>query len=150
MSNPLDFKFVAPRVVGLPRSKFDLSHSIKTTWNVGELMIIDVIDIIPGDTLDLDVNMVARSITPVSPTMDNAFMDIFAFWVPNRLTYFPALGATETKKTWEKINGENPDDFWAAKTDKREATKFSKESLELTTTGFIKFSSRKNLFQIRE
>lgn len=114
MSNPLDFKFVAPRVVGLPRSKFDLSHSIKTTWNVGELMVIDVIDIIPGDTLDLDVNMVARSITPVSPTMDNAFMDIFAFWVPNRLTYFPAEGATETKKTWEKINGENPDGFWAA------------------------------------
>ena len=114
MSNPLDFKFVAPRVVGLPRSKFDLSHSIKTTWNVGELMVIDVIDIIPGDTLDLDINMVARSITPVSPTMDNAFMDIFAFWVPNRLTYFPAFNATDTKKTWEKINGENPDGFWAA------------------------------------
>ena len=117
MSNPLDFKFVAPRVVGLPRSKFDLSHSIKTTWNVGELMVIDVIDIIPGDTLDLDINMVARSITPVSPTMDNAFMDIFAFWVPNRLTYFPAEGASETKKTWEKINGENPDGFWAANTE---------------------------------
>lgn len=114
MSNPLDFKFVAPRIVGLPRSKFDLSHSIKTTWNVGDLMVIDVIDIIPGDTLDLDINMVARSITPVSPTMDNAFMDIFAFWVPNRLTYFPALNATDTKKTWEKINGENPDGFWAA------------------------------------
>lgn len=117
MANPLDFKFVAPRVVGLPRSKFDLSHSVKTTWNVGELMIIDVIDIIPGDTLDIDVNMLARSITPVSPTMDNAFMDIFAFWVPNRLTYFPALGATDTKKTWEKINGENPDGFWAANTE---------------------------------
>ncbi len=117
MSNPLDFKFVAPRVVGLPRSKFDLSHSVKNTWNVGELMVIDVIDIIPGDTLDLDINMVARSITPVSPTMDNAFMDIFAFWVPNRLTYFPAVGATDTKKTWEKINGENPDGFWAANTE---------------------------------
>ncbi len=117
MSNPLDFKFVAPRIVGLPRSKFDMSHSIKTTWNVGELMIIDVIDILPGDTLDLDVNMLARSITPVSPTMDNAFMDIFAFWVPNRLTYFPALNATDTKKTWEKINGENPDGFWAANTE---------------------------------
>lgn len=114
MSNPLDFKFVAPRIVGLPRSKFDMSHSIKTTWNVGELMIIDVVDILPGDTLDLDVNMLARSITPVSPTMDNAFMDIFVFWVPNRLTYFPALNATDTKKTWEKINGENPDGFWAA------------------------------------
>lgn len=117
MSNPLDFKFVAPRIVGLPRSKFDLSHSVKTTWNVGELMIIDVIDVIPGDTLDLDINMLARSITPVSPTMDNAFMDIFAFWVPNRLTYFPSLGATDTKKTWEKINGENPDGFWAANTE---------------------------------
>lgn len=117
MANPLDFKFVAPRVVGLPRSKFDLSHSVKNTWNVGELMIIEVIDIIPGDTLDLDVNMVARSITPVSPTMDNSFMDIFAFWVPNRLTYFPSVGATDTKKTWEKINGENPDGFWAANTE---------------------------------
>lgn len=117
MSNPLDFKFVAPRVVGLPRSKFDLSHSVKNTWNVGELMVIDVIEIIPGDTLDLDVNMVARSITPVSPTMDNAFMDIFAFWVPNRLTYFPAVNASDTKKTWEKINGENPDGFWAANTE---------------------------------
>lgn len=117
MSNPLDFKFVAPRVVGLPRSKFDLSHSIKTTWNVGELMVIDVIDIIPGDTLDLDINMVARSITPVSPTMDNAFMDIFAFWIPNRLTYFPDVDVYNTAKTWEKINGENPDGFWAAKTE---------------------------------
>ena len=44
-------------------------------------------------------------------------MDIFAFWVPNRLTYFPAINATDTKKTWEKINGENPDGFWAANTE---------------------------------
>lgn len=115
MSNPLDFKFVAPRIVGLPRSKFDMSHSIKNTWNVGELMVIDVIDIIPGDTIDLDISMVARSVTPISPTMDNSFMDIFAFWVPNRLTYFPELGATNTNKTWEQINGENTSGFWAPK-----------------------------------
>lgn len=117
MSNPRDFKFVAPRIVGLPRSKFDMSHSIKTTWNVGELMVIDVIDIIPGDTIDLDISMLARSVTPISPTMDNAFMDIFAFWVPNRLTYYPEADATSTNKTWEKINGENPNGFWAPQTE---------------------------------
>ena len=107
-----NFKFVEPRIVGLPRTKMDLSHGVKNTFKTGDLFVIDCQEILPGDTIDINLRSVVKSITPAVPVMDNAFMDIYFFWVPHRLTHFPSLGATTTNKTWEKINGENVGGIW--------------------------------------
>ena len=108
-----NFKFVEPRVVGLPRSKMDLSHGVKNTFKTGDLFVIDCQEILPGDTIDIDIRSVVKSITPAVPVMDNSFIDIYFFWVPNRLTYFPSLGASSTNKTWERICGENTSGYWS-------------------------------------
>lgn len=91
-SNPLN--------VNLPRSTFDRSKSTKTTLKVGKLTPFYLDEVLPGDTFNVDMNFVARGVTPLYPTMDNAVIDTYFFFVPNRLVW----------KDWEKFNGfnENP------------------------------------------
>lgn len=91
-SNPLN--------VSLPRSTFDRSKSTKTTLQVGKLTPFYLDEVLPGDTFNVDMNFVARGATPLYPTMDNAVIDTYFFFVPNRLVW----------KDWEKFNGfnENP------------------------------------------
>lgn len=91
-SNPLN--------VSLPRSTFDRSKSTKTTIKVGKLTPFYLDEVLPGDTFNIDMNFIARGVTPLYPTMDNAVIDTYFFFVPNRLVW----------KDWEKFNGfnENP------------------------------------------
>ena len=84
------------------RSSFDLSFDHKTTFNTGELVPIYVQEILPGDTFSLDTSFIVRMQTPIKPTMDNAYIDIYYFFVPNRLTW----------DRWEEFMGENKDGFW--------------------------------------
>ena len=83
------------------RSKIDLSHSIKTTWNNGELIPFDVQEVLPGDTIQIDMSSIVRMATPLYPVMDNMFCDIYWFFVPRRLTW----------NHWEEFWGQN-DDEW--------------------------------------
>lgn len=83
------------------RSKFDVSHSIKTTFNVGDIVPLEVTEILPGDTMQLDMAEIVRMATPIYPIMDNLFMDIYNFFVPARLTW----------EHWQQFWGEN-DDPW--------------------------------------
>ena len=84
------------------RSSFDLSFDHKTTFNTGELVPIYVQEILPGDTFSLDTNFIVRMQTPIKPVMDNAYIDIYFFFVPNRLTW----------DRWEEFMGENKDGSW--------------------------------------
>jgi len=76
-SNPLN--------VSLPRSTFNRSKSTRTTLKVGKLTPFFIDEVLPGDTFDVDMNFVARGVTPLYPTMDNAVIDTYFFFVPNRL-----------------------------------------------------------------
>ncbi len=86
----------------IPRSSFDRSHGHKTTFDAGFLVPIFVDEALPGDTFNLDMTFFARLATPIFPIMDNAFMETFFFFVPNRLLW----------DNWEKFNGsqDNPGD----------------------------------------
>lgn len=84
------------------RSKFDLSHDIKTTFRNGRLHILDVIEVLPGDTFTCDINSLVRMATPKTPVMSNAFLDVFAFHVPNRLTW----------NHWKQFMGESDNAPW--------------------------------------
>ena len=87
-----------------PRSKFDLSHSIKTTMNVGDLVPFYVQEVYPGDTFKVDSTFVARATTPfIKPAMDNLFMDKYYFFVPARLVW----------DKWQVLMGENTEGYWA-------------------------------------
>lgn len=93
--------------IQLKRSKFDLSHSHKTTFNCSDLVPVYVdTDILPGDTVQLDMAELVRMMTPIYPIMDNLFMDIYAFFTPHRLVW----------DNWQAFWGEN-DDPWTQQTE---------------------------------
>lgn len=70
------------------RSKFRMPHGVKTTMNVGTLYPIHCQEVLPGDTFKSDISMVSRVTSAfLKPVIDNAFMDIYTFFVPLRLVY---------------------------------------------------------------
>ena len=73
--------------VNIPRSSFDRSHGIKTTFDSGYLIPIMVDEALPGDTFKVKLTAFARMATPIYPVMDNVYMDIFHFAVPMRLVW---------------------------------------------------------------
>ena len=73
--------------VEIPRSSFDRSHGVKTTFDAGYLVPILVDEALPGDTFNVNVTGFARIATPVYPIMDNMRMETFFFAVPMRLVW---------------------------------------------------------------
>lgn len=71
----------------IPRSSFDRSHGLKSTFNSGWLVPIFVDEALPGDTFNLNMTGFARLATPLHPFMDNIFMNTFFFAVPLRLVW---------------------------------------------------------------
>ena len=86
------------------RSRFDLSHSHKTAINAGELVPFLVQEIYPGDSFDIDSKAVVRATSAfLKPVMDDCFLDMFYFFVPNRLV----------DNRWQAVMGENTQSAWA-------------------------------------
>lgn len=83
----------------IPRSRFDRSHGVKTTFDAGYLVPIYVDEALPGDTFSLNLSMFGRLATPLHPFMDNMFVDTFFFAVPYRLVW----------SNWQRFNGEQTD-----------------------------------------
>ena len=95
-----------PTNLDIKRSTFKRDSSHKTTFKAGKLIPIYCDEILPGDSVSMDVASLIRSITPAVPVMDNAFLDIYFFWVPSRI-------CTAHPGDWQKIFGENQSGFWA-------------------------------------
>ena len=68
----------------IPRSSFNLSHGLKTTFDADYLIPILVMDIIPGDTINCRASFFMRLATPLFPIMDNMYADTQFFFVPYR------------------------------------------------------------------
>jgi hypothetical protein len=85
--------------VQIPRSSFNRSHTIKTTFDSGDLVPILVDEALPGDTFRVKLTAFSRMATPIYPIMDNLFMDVFFFSIPNRLVW----------DNWQKFCGEQID-----------------------------------------
>lgn len=88
--------------ININRSVFPINWRHKTTFNAGKLVPLEVSEILPGDTISLDVSSLVRMATPINATMDDAYLDIFAFFVPNRLTW----------EHWVNLQGENTEGKW--------------------------------------
>ena len=93
--------------IDIKRSSFDESHSHSTTMNVGEIvpLMMDC-DILPGDTVEMDMASLLRMATPIYPIMDNSYLDLYWFFVPHRLVW----------DHWAEFWGEN-DDPWIQQTE---------------------------------
>lgn len=100
-SNSLHTFSRAPQA-GTPRSKFNRSHGVKTTFDEGYLVPILADEMLPGDTFNLKMHAFARMSTPLFPIMDNLYLETFFFSIPYRLVW----------DNWQKFNGEqrNPGD----------------------------------------
>ena len=83
----------------IPRSQFNRSSGLKTTFDAGYLVPFFVDEALPGDTFRLKHSLFGRLATPVVPVMDNLFMDTFYFAVPVRLVW----------DNWQKFNGDQLD-----------------------------------------
>lgn len=96
---------LAPQA-SIERSRFDRSHSHKTTFDAGKLVPIYCDEVLPGDTVTMDMSTLCRMSTPLYPVMDNAFLDVHWFFVPFRLVW----------DHWREFCGEN-NDPWAQETE---------------------------------
>lgn len=84
----------------IPRSTFNRSHGLKTTFDADWLVPILVDDVIPGDTFNVNVTHFARLGSPLlHPLMDNLYLEEFYFFVPYRLLW----------DNWEKFCGAQTD-----------------------------------------
>lgn len=80
---------------------------MECTINTGDIVPIYFDEVLPGDTVKLRTNTLVRMLTPINPVMDNAWIDIYFFFVPRRLTW----------EHWEEFMGENKTDAWTQETE---------------------------------
>lgn len=93
---------INPTNIDIQRSTFNRSSGLKTTFNAGKLIPIFLDEVLPGDTFEMSTAAIIRGSTPIFPVMDNANIDIYYFFVPNRLVW----------EHWKEFNGENTTSKW--------------------------------------
>lgn len=96
-----------PTNLDISRSKFERSHTVKTSFNVGDIIPFYVDEVLPGDTFQIDTSKVVRLQTPVTPFMDNIYLDTYYFFVPNRIVW----------EHWKQFQGENTESAWLPTTE---------------------------------
>jgi hypothetical protein len=97
---------LAPHV-DISRSRFDRSASLKTSFNVGDVVPFFLDEVLPGDTFSVDTSKVVRMQTLLTPMMDNVYLDTYYFFVPNRLVW----------DHWKQFCGENTESAWIPETE---------------------------------
>lgn len=89
-------------VANIPRSRISKPHTLKTTFNIGKLVPIYCNQVLPGQTVQMDMSSLVRLATPVTPVLDSIIMDIYWFFVPNRFLW----------SSWERFLGANDTGSW--------------------------------------
>lgn len=78
------------QAVGMPRipyNNFDLSHELKYSFNMGELVPTSVIDCLPGDKIRISVENLLRLQPMVTPVMHRMEATTHYFFVPYRILW---------------------------------------------------------------
>ena len=69
------------------RTRFKRDQNILTTFDAGKLIPFYVDEVLPGDSFGIDTAAIIRMTTPKYPVMDDAFLDIYYFYCPNRILW---------------------------------------------------------------
>ena len=96
-----------PTSLDMSRSTFNRPQSIKTSFNVGDIIPFYLDEVLPGDTHTINTSKVVRLQTLLTPFMDNIYLDTYYFFVPMRLTW------EHTKEFF----GENTKSAWIPQTE---------------------------------
>lgn len=96
-----------PTNLDIARSTFRRDHSVKLSFNVGDVIPFYVDEVLPGDTFQVKTSMVARLQTLLTPMMDNLYLDTYFYFVPNRIVW----------QHWRELMGENTQSAWIPKTE---------------------------------
>lgn len=107
MNRNTESHFATLPKVDISRSTFDRSASLKTSFNVGQIVPFFIDEVLPGDTFDIKTSKVVRMPSLITPIMDNIYLDTYYFFVPNRLVW----------SHWKEFNGENTESAWLPKTE---------------------------------
>lgn len=94
----MEKNFAITPSVSINRSKFLRTSNHKTSFNLGDIVPIYLDEVLPGDTRSIDVASLVRMSTPIAPIMDDIELEIFAFFVPNRIVW----------DDWREFMGESP------------------------------------------
>lgn len=73
--------------VHISRSTFNRPQNILTTFNAGKLIPFYVDEVLPGDTFRVRTSAIIRQTTPKYPVMDDAYIDMYYFYVPDRIVW---------------------------------------------------------------
>lgn len=90
----------------IPRSSFDLSHGLKTTFDAGLIVPILNLEVLPGDTIKLRASLFGRLATPLKPILDNLYLETFFFFTPWRQVW-----TNFVKMMGERVNPTDTIDF---------------------------------------
>lgn len=69
------------------RTRFNRDQNILTTFDSGKLIPFYVDEVLPGDTFRVDTSAIIRMTTPKYPVFDDAFIDLYYFYCPNRILW---------------------------------------------------------------
>lgn len=69
------------------RTRFNRDQTILTTFDSGVLIPFYVDEVLPGDTFSVDTAAIIRMTTPKYPVFDDAFIDFYYFYCPNRILW---------------------------------------------------------------
>lgn len=69
------------------RTRFNRDQTILTTFDSGKLIPFYVDEVLPGDTFSVNTSAIVRMTTPKYPVMDDAFIDFYYFYCPNRIIW---------------------------------------------------------------
>lgn len=109
-----------PTGVNISRSIISRDHSVKFSFNVGDVVPFMCDDILPGDTVTIDTSKVIRLQPMVAPIMDEVFLDTYYFFVPYRLLW----------DHWINFMGENTASAWEPEVE------YSVPQVEIPTGGY--------------
>ena len=85
------------------RTRFNRDQTILTTFDSGKLIPFFVDEVLPGDTFQIDTSAIIRMTTPKYPVMDDAFIDFYYFYCPNRILWanFKAFMGEAEQVPWK-------------------------------------------------
>lgn len=71
----------------ISRTRFKRDQNILTTFDAGKLIPFYVDEVLPGDTFSVDTAAIIRMTTPKYPVFDDAYIDFYYFFCPNRILW---------------------------------------------------------------
>ena len=80
-------RFLQIPEVHASRTRFNRDQTILTTFDSGKLIPFYIDEVLPGDTFNVNTTAIIRMTTPKYPVMDDAFIDFYYFYCPNRILW---------------------------------------------------------------